>query len=334
MKILVRAPNWIGDSVLALPAIECLSKNFPQAEIWVAAKEWVKDIFYAHDFIKEVLLLPESDDIKGLRNLAQKIKELEFEIGILFTNSFFSALIFYLAKIPQRWGYSRDGRGILLTKGVAVKEQESNLHQLIYYLNLISELGLKTYPPKLSLVLTPEEKRQAKELLLSFNIDLKRPLAILSPGASYGPAKRWPASKFAELANLLLERKNARTLVIGSSNEIELAEAIASSMKEEPINLSGKTSLRLLASLIIHADLFITNDSGPMHLANALNVPVVAIFGPTDPAITGPFQEPAAVIKKDVPCWPCSYRECPFDHRCMMNIDVEEVYQACQKFLE
>jgi heptosyltransferase-2 len=334
MKILVRAPNWIGDSVLALPAIECLSKNFPQAEIWVAAKEWVKDIFYAHDFIKEVLLLPESDDIKGLRNLAQKIKELEFEIGILFTNSFFSALIFYLAKIPQRWGYSRDGRGILLTKGVAVKEQEANLHQLIYYLNLISELGLKTYPPKLSLVLTPEEKRQAKELLLSFNIDLKRPLAILSPGASYGPAKRWPASKFAELANLLSERKKVRTLVIGSSNEIELAEAIASSMKEEPINLSGKTSLRLLASLIIHADLFITNDSGPMHLANALNVPVVAIFGPTDPAITGPFQEPAAVIKKDVPCWPCSYRECPFDHRCMMNIDVEEVYQACQKFLE
>jgi len=334
MKILVRAPNWIGDSVLSLPAVECLSKNFPQAEIWVAGKEWVKDVFYAPDFIKDVLLLPEADDIKSLRNLAQKIKELEFEIGILFTNSFFSALLFYLAKIPQRWGYSKDGRGLLLTRGVAVKEQEANLHQLAYYLNLVSELGLKTYPPKLSLVLTPEEKRQAKELLLSFNLDLKLPLVILNPGASYGPAKRWPGSKFAELANLLSERKKAKTLVIGSSNEIELAEAIASSMKEEPINLSGKTSLRLLASLIVHAGLFISNDSGPMHLANALKVPVVAIFGPTDPAITGPFQEPAAVIKKEVPCWPCSYRECPFDHRCMMNIDVEEVYQACQKFLE
>jgi heptosyltransferase-2 len=334
MKILVRAPNWIGDSVLALPAIECLSKNFPNAEIWVAAKEWVKDIFYAHDFIKEVLLLPESDDIKALRNLAQKIKELEFEVGILFTNSFFSALTFYLARIPQRWGYSRDGRGILLTKGVTVREQEANLHQLVYYLNLISELGLKTYPPKLSLVLTPEEKKQAEELLLSFNIDSKRPLAVLSPGASYGPSKRWPASKFAELASLLSERKKARVLVVGSPNEADLAEAVTSSMKEKAINLSGKTSLRLLASLITHADLFITNDSGPMHLANALNVPVVAIFGPTDPAITGPFQEPATVIKKEVPCWPCSYRECPFDHRCMMNIGVEEVYQACQKFLE
>lgn len=334
MKILVRAPNWIGDSILALPAAECLSKNFPQAKIWVAAKEWVKDLFSPNDFIDGVLPLPESDDIKSLRTSAQRIKDLGFEVGVLLTNSFSSALLFYLAKIPQRWGYARDGRGILLTKGAAVKEQEASPHQLNYYLNLISELGLKIYPPKLSLALTPEEKKAAKELLLSHNIDLKCPLAILSPGASYGPSKRWPEFKFAELAGLLSERKKAEILIIGSENEVELAESVASSMRKPPLNLCGRTSLRLLASLIIHADLFISNDSGPMHMANALNVPVIAIFGPTDPTITGPFQEPAAVIKKKVPCWPCAYRECPFDHRCMMNIDTEEVYQACQKFLE
>jgi len=334
VKILVRAPNWIGDSILALPAIECLSKNFPQSKIWIAAKEWVAGLFSAHDFIKGVIPLPGTDDIKSLLNSAQKIKELDPDIGILFSNSFSSALLFYLAKIPQRWGYSRDGRGILLTKGTTVKGEEATLHQLNYYLNLISGLGLKTYAPKLSLPLTPEEKREAKSLLLSFNVDLNNPLAILSPGASFGPSKRWPASKFAELANLLSERKKTEILIIGSRDENELAETIVFSTRKKAVNLCGKTTLRLLAGLISHADLFVSNDSGPMHMANALNVPVVAIFGPTNPLITGPFQEPAAVVKKDVPCWPCSYRECPFDHRCMINIGAEDVYQACQKFLE
>lgn len=334
MKILVRAPNWIGDSILAIPAAECLSKNFPQAEIWISAKEWVKDLFAAHDFIKGVIPLPDTDDLKNLMNSAQKIKNLGFEIGVLFTNSFASALLFFLARIPQRWGYSKDGRGLLLTKGATPNKQKENLHQLDYYLNLISGLDLKTYPPRLSLPLTSEEKRQTKELLHSLKVDLKRPLIILNPGASYGPAKRWPAIKFAELANLLQERKNAEIIIIGSGNEVSLAESISSSMRRAAFNLSGKTSLRLLAALISHADLFISNDSGPMHMANALKIPVIAIFGPTDPSLTGPFQEPAAVIKKDVPCWPCSYRECPFDHRCMMNIEAEEVYQSCQKFLE
>jgi len=333
MKIIVRVPNWIGDSILAVPATYSLSKNFPQAQIWMAAKEWVKDLFISHDFIKGVIPIPDLNDLKTLRDSVQEIKKFHFDIGILLTNSFSSALLFYLAKIPERWGYTRDGRGVLLTKGVGLKKQEDCSHQVNYYLGLISGLGLKTSPPKISLPITQEEKREAKEVLLSLNVDLKRPLIILHPGASYGPAKRWHTEKYAELAILLQDRKKADVLITGSPDEAELAESIASFMTKKPLNLAGKTSLRLLAGLISHADLFITNDSGPMHMANAMKIPAIAIFGPTDPSLTGPFQQPAAIIKKDVPCWPCSYRECPFDHRCMINIDPEEVFQACQKFL-
>lgn len=333
MKIVVRAPNWIGDAILSLPALESLRKNFPQAQIWIAAREWVKDLFTSYHFIKGVIPLSNLDSLKGVRSAAKNLKESNFDTGILLTNSFSSAFLFYLAKIPERWGYTRDGRGILLTRSVTPKGREELSHQLNYYLELISGLGLKTYPSEIYLPLTQEEKSSAKEMLLSLNIDLKRPLVVLNPGASYGPAKRWPASRFAEVARLFQQRKNAEILIIGSSDESELAESIVSSMTKKPLSLAGKTNLRLLAGLISHAAVFVTNDSGPMHLANALKTPVTAIFGPTDPRLTGPFQEPAMVIKKDVLCWPCSYRECPFDHGCMMKIEPEEVFKASQKFL-
>ncbi len=333
MKIVVRAPNWIGDAILSLPALESLRKNFPQAQIWIAAREWVKDLFTSYPFIKGVIPLSNLDSLKGVRSAAKNLKESNFDTGILLTNSFSSAFLFYLAKIPERWGYTRDGRGILLTRSVTPKGREELSHQLNYYLELISGLGLKAYPSEIYLPLPQEEKTSAKEMLLSLNIDLKRPLVVLNPGASYGPAKRWPASRFAEVARLFQQRKNAEILIIGSSDESELAESIVSSMTKKPLSLAGKTNLRLLAGLISHAAVFVTNDSGPMHLANALKTPVTAIFGPTDPRLTGPFQEPAMVIKKDVLCWPCSYRECPFDHGCMMKIEPEEVFNASQKFL-
>jgi len=333
MKIIVRAPNWIGDSILAVPAAYSLSRNFPQAQIWIAAKEWVKDLFSSHDFIKGIFPLPDADGFRNLKDSIQKIKSFNFDIGVLLTNSFSSAFLFYLSKIPERWGYSTDGRRVLLTRRVALKKGEDSSHQLNYYLDLISGLGLKTSPPKISLPVTQEEKGKAKEMLLSLNVDLKKPLIILNPGASYGPSKRWHAENYAKLAILLQDRKKAEILITGSKDEAELVESIASFMTKKPLNLAGQTSLRELAGLISNADLFITNDSGPMHIANALKIPVIAIFGPTNPNSTGPFQQPAAVIKKDVPCWPCSYRECPFDHRCMISIDPEEVFEACQKFL-
>lgn len=332
MKIAVRAPNWIGDSILSLAAIKSLSKNFPRAEIWVAAKEWVKNIYTPYDFIKGVILLPETNDLKCLKNSIQRLKDFHFDIGLLLTNSFASALLFYLAKIPQRWGYSRDGRRMLLTKAVPANPQDSCCHQLEYYLRLLSGLGLKTDPPSLLFSISQDETETARQLLFSHGVDFGRPIVTLHPGASYGPAKRWPVEKFAALATLFQEKERANILLTGAPNEIDLVKSVSSLMNINPFNLAGKTNLRILAGIIHLSQLFVTNDSGPMHLANALRTPVVTIFGPTNPAITGPFQEPSAVIKKEVACWPCSYRECPFDHRCMVNIEPEEVFEVCSPF--
>ncbi len=333
MKIVVRAPNWVGDSVLALPAMETIIRNYPDSEVWVAAQPWVKDLFPMSGMFAGTISLPEQKGLKNLRDAARSLREARFDLGILFTNSFASALVFYLAKIPQRWGYKKDGRGLLLTKGIPIRHEENPAHQTRYYLDLLIGLGLKGFHEEYSLPADQRERALTEEWLESQNIQIQSPFIIINPGAYYGSAKRWPAERYAELASLLQSRMRAQVLIIGSSGETPLAEAIASRMSERPHILTGKTSLPRLAALLIISDLFVTNDSGPMHLANVLKVPLVALFGPTDPARTGPKQQPAIVIHKEAPCWPCLYRQCPFDHRCMMNISSEEVLQACQKLL-
>ncbi len=331
MKIIVHVPNWIGDSILALPTLESLSLNFPEDQVWVAAKDWVKDLFFACDFVEGTIALSSKGNLKSLRHSVRALKTSGFDLGVLLPNSFSSALLFYHAKIPQRWGYKKDGRGFLLTRGVALPKNA--LHQGQYYLDLLSQLGLQAMVREIKFPLKQDEKRKANEYLRMLNVDMKKPIILLHPGAAYGSSKRWPVQKYARLADLFYERDQASILIIGSLDEVETAEALCSAVGTEPINLAGKTSLRLLAGLISHASLFVSNDSGPMHMANALKVPVVALFGPSDPSMTRPFQQPSTVIKKSVPCWPCSYRVCPFDHRCMMNIEPEEVYEAGKKYL-
>lgn len=332
-KIVIRAPNWIGDSILALPAMANLKQNFPESELWVAANEWVGDLFRMANYFEGIIPLPGQNNLKNLNFSARELRKSTFDLGILLTNSFGSALLFYLARIPQRWGYKRDSRGFLLTRGVPVQNRANLSHQVHYYLDLISCLGLKNYTTELNLSLDQRELARGKKWLESLNIDTKKPLVIINPGAFYGPAKRWPASKYSELASILQEKNNAQILIIGSETEIPLAERIATDMHEKPFILAGQTSLSELAAVINFSSVFISNDSGPMHLANALKIPIVALFGPTDPQRTGPYQNPYILFHKGAPCWPCSYRECPFDHRCMMSITPQEVFEACQEFL-
>jgi heptosyltransferase-2 len=331
-KIVVRAPNWIGDSILAWPALANLKRNYSESQIWVAAHSWVKDLFTMDALYEGIIPLPGKTNLKNLYASAQKLKERDFDLGILLTNSFSSALLFYLARIPHRWGNKKDGRGLFLTRKISVPEQNP-VHQVRYYLDLLSGLGLREYTSELILRVPSEIQKQTEARLRSLRIEKKRPLVIINPGAFYGSAKRWPPSKYAELAALLQDKHNAQILIIGSADETRLAESISSLMRESPVIMAGQTTLPQLAGVISFADLFISNDSGPMHLANSLKIPVVALFGPTDPKKTGPYQPPHVLIHKGAPCWPCSYRECPFEHRCMMNISVQETLQACQGFL-
>lgn len=334
MKIVVRAPNWIGDSILSLPALVSVEKSFPDAEIWVAASEWTKGIFLSLDFVKGIIPISNRNGYKNIRLDAQELKKQSFDIGILFTNSFGSALLFSLAKIPERWGYARDGRHLLLTKRVGIPLLEAPKHHIQYYLSLCSGLGLKTARPVLDFPLSGDARIQARDLFQSLSVDMNKPIILLSPGASYGPAKRWPASFFSRLATELQRNNDAEILITGSGMDKEIAAAIAAPMSKKPVDLTGKTTLSQLAGSISLSNLFITNDSGPMHLANALKIPVVAIFGPTDPQITGPYQSPSKVLQGQVPCWPCSYRACPFEHQCMTQVSPEKVLEGCQDFLK
>lgn len=333
MKIVVRAPNWVGDAVLALPAMMAIKKNFPESEIRVAAEEWVEDLFSMSDMFPDSISLPKQKGIQSFKDSVRKIRDGRFDLGILLTNSFSSALVFAMARIPQRWGYNKDGRGLLLTKRVPVHPQTKRAHQVHYYLALLSGLGLETDAEEFALSVNGQKVAETKAWLDTLNVQIKNPLVIINPGGYYGSAKRWPAEKYAELASLIQDNYPAQIMIIGSSDEKPLAEAISSRMKTPPLVLTGQTSLSRLAALIRFADLFVTNDSGPMHLANFLKVPVVALFGPTEPARTGPFLEPSVVVHKGAPCWPCSYRQCPFDHRCMMDITPDEVFQSCQRLL-
>jgi heptosyltransferase-2 len=332
-KIIIRAPNWIGDSILSIPAITSLHSNFHDAEIWVAATDWVRDIYSSFDFIRGIFPLPDNDSTREWSRSARSLRSHGFDIGLLLTNSFSSALHFYQAKIPERWGYKKDLRSVFLSRSIPAPKKEVVRHQVEYYLDLVSALGFERIPPRLQLPLNEGENEKATAYLNSTGRTPSRPLVVFSPGASYGPAKRWPASSFAELGKLLLTRCDADLAVIGSANESDLAEEISSGLSQKPMILTGKIPLRLTAAVIKQAELFITNDSGPMHMANALGIPTVAIFGPTDPRRTGPFQEPSSVLKKDVPCSPCLYRVCPFDHPCMKMIHPRDVLEAGERYL-
>ena len=334
MKLLVRAPNWIGDAVMSIPALTCLNRNNPSAEIWLAGTPWVDDVFRGKEFIRGFLVLSSRTTLASLKKDARMIRNEGFDAGLLLTNSFASALLFAKARIPQRWGYNRDGRALLLTQAVKPPVGEPKLHQVHYYTRLVEQLGECSCSPELSLEPDEDDIQEATKILLSQGINLEAPIVALNPGAYYGTAKRWPAARFVELARKFQGRSGTQIVFFGSSEERSLAEEIGSRLSQPPLVLSGKTTLRQLIALLSLTSLFVTNDSGPMHLANAIKTPVVAIFGPTDFRVTGPFQAPSAIIRKDVSCWPCSYRSCPLDHRCMLEITAEEVFQTCQEFLQ
>jgi heptosyltransferase-2 len=330
MKVIVRAPTWVGDAVLSLPAVAAVRRGLPGSELWVAAKKDVGELYTAAGLADGILHLPEENSLGSLRRAAQAIRRRGFDAGLLLTNSFVSALLFFLAGIPERWGYAADGRSLLLTRPIRRKKSGAVRHHVHFYLDLAAALGFEAASPELRLTAGAQDIAAMRLRLRELGLDPARPLLILCPGASYGPAKRWPAESFAEAAALLQERRGAEVLVIGSAAELDIAETIRGRLARRPAVLTGQTGLRDLLALIAAAALVISNDTGPMHLANALGVPVVGVFGPTNPEATGPLTEPSRVVKKDVPCWPCYYRKCPLDHRCLTLISAADVAAAAE----
>jgi heptosyltransferase-2 len=340
MKILIRATNWVGDAIMALPALRAVRSHFADAEVAVLARPYVADI-YRHQQICDQLIPydPRGDHagLSGRENLASKLRSHKFDLALLLQNAFDAAWLTWRAGIPQRIGYARDGRSLLLTKAVPVPRRgEIPAHEQFYYLELIRRAGwLDTSGEEkcISLRLAPGLREQAENRLLAAGSRPKALRVAIGAGAAYGSAKCWPPEKFADVANRLTTQFDADVILFGTPAESSVSSAIAAAMRRPPIDLTGKTAIADLPALLSQCHLFIGNDSGAMHVAAAVGLPVVAVFGPTDPHGTAPVTPRCTVIQEKPYCSPCFLRRCPTDHRCMTRVTPDAVEAAARSWL-
>ena len=337
--ILVRGVNWIGDGVMTLPALRALRKGLPGTGISLLVKPWVSPVFENNPCIDEIIHYSDTHEgITGKSRLAWALRKKNFCRAILLQNAFDAALLTFLAGIGDRSGYNTDGRGFLLTNAIPVPKNKDSVHQIYYYLNLLSHIGIEaTYnSPYINLGL--DERLTARESLKT----LRRPVLGINPGATYGSAKRWFPDRFAEIINWFISDTGGSAIIFGGASETSIADEIFRKVipdfrvQHSLLNLAGKTSLRELISLISECDVFLTNDSGPLHLAYAVRTPLVGIFGSTDPSLTGPppGEDGCLIIKPDMPCSPCFERSCKNrDLRCMYSILSDEVYYGIKELL-
>lgn len=337
MKLLVRATNWVGDAVMSIPALRAIREGHPGAEIAVLARHWVAEIYQREDFCDRLLIYENTGRHAGMRGrlqLASELRELQFDCAILLQNAFDAALIAWLAGIPRRIGYARDGRGFLLTDAIPTPERGSiPAHQRYYYLELLRRAGFLNALPKVEEIHLHGDAATGGELFRSFGLEGERVVGI-SPGAAFGSAKRWLPERFAESAGRLATELGAAVAIFGSQEERELCALVAADIQAPVKNFAGETSLAEFIDLAAACRVYLTNDSGAMHIASALGVPTVAVFGATNHLTTGPTGSLARVVREPVECSPCLKRECPIDHRCMTRVDAARVAATALELLK
>ena len=319
---------------MSLPAISSVRAGFPEAKIHILAKPWVAEVFAGMSGVDGTILYQATGIHQGLRGrwrLARELKKEGFGLAILLPNSFDSAFLFYLSGISRRAGYKTDGRGWLLTHPAIVSKEVKKGHQVDYYLHLVASLG---FPPEgriPSLKAHARCREEVQGILQSCGVTDAELLVGISPGASYGSAKEWFPERYGELATRVARKLGGRVLLLGSRGDQKAANLIWQRASMGPVNLAGKTTLGQALALISRCRVLVTNDSGLMHVAAALGIPTVAIFGSTDPLRTGPLGETFRVLQKPIPCAPCLKPECPEDRKCMSLISVDEVFSEVEK---
>jgi heptosyltransferase-2 len=317
-NILIRATNWVGDAVMCLPALRAIRGRYPQAHVTILAKPAVADLYARESCVDEVIRYNARPG-----RMARELRTRGFDCAILLQNAFEAAWIAWLAGISNRIGYSRDGRGWLLTHSVPVPRRgEIPRHERFYYLELLRRAGLIDSLPE-----SPMIRLEHPDV---------KPARIIgvSPGAAYGNAKRWLPERFAEAAGKLASARQASIALFGSASERSACEQIAQLLNGHIVtNHAGQTTLAQFIDLAAACELFLTNDSGAMHIASALGVPTIAVFGATDDAGTGPTGPNARVVREPVECSPCLLRECPIDHRCMSRVSADRVVKEALALL-
>lgn len=335
MRTLVRVSNWLGDAVMNTAALSALKESDSGGHLAVLAIPWVADVFRCHPAVDEILLYDRTGKdagLLGMRRVAQRLRSRDFDRAYVLPNSFSSALVPFLARIPKRIGYSGHRRRLLLTDVQPFPEDVVGQHQVRHYLHLAGAEDPGRYEPRV--FVSPEEQEAAKKRLLESGLDPAEGVVGLSPGAAFGPAKRWLPERFAEAARDIQAERGCGIVIFGGNAEHEVGSQVAAGISGPSLDLTGKTKLRELIGLLSVCRLLVTNDSGTMHLAAALGVPVAAVFGSTDPEATGPIGEHVRVIRHPIECSPCFERTCPYGHyRCMKLVESSEVVEAALDLL-
>jgi heptosyltransferase-2 len=328
-NILVRLPNWIGDLVMALPIIYDLKNKYPNAKITVMLKENLKDLVTNNKNISEIYCFKKPRNKIYPKKIIKDLKNKNFDLAILLTNSLSSSLWLYFAKIKQIIGY-RNFRSFFLTKKIKFPKDKNNIHQINLYKNLLKPLNIKI--SKTLPILKPDEnlKEKVKKILIENGYNKSKRLIAINAFAAYGSAKCYPLDKYISLTKKLINDKNNIVIFIGDKkNQIKNLEIFES---KQVINLIGQTTLKELIALISLTNIFISNDSGPMHIASSLNKNLIAIFGSTSDIMTSPYSKNQIVINKKVSCSPCFKRKCPIDLKCLNEIKVDEILNEIKKF--
>jgi heptosyltransferase II len=335
-KIIVRMPNWLGDAVRATPILEDLRNQWKEAEITAMCQSNLTGLIKADPNIDEILSFQKP---KGLlpriyqEDTIEPLQRGKYDLGILLTNSLSSAWWFWRGQVKRRIGFAANLRSPLLTDAVPYPKAMESQDLVQTYKALLTPLGIplsNTFP---HLYVTEEEQLAAKQLLEKYEIGEDNLIIGVNPGSAYGPARCWPPERFKEVTLRLIKNPRVRVVYFGDQSGAALVHQICTDLPKSVVNLAGKTNMRELIALIQRCTLLLTNDSGPMHLANALGTPQVALFGSTCDVRAGPYNNRTKVIHKHVECSPCYKRVCPIDFRCMKRIEVEEVYNEIEKLL-
>jgi heptosyltransferase II len=342
VKILVRATNWVGDAIMAIPALQVVRSRWPDAQLTVLARPWVADLYRGQGIADNLIVFESRGRHKGLRGREKLIAELryeKFDIALLLQNAFEAAWLAWRAGIPERIGYARDRRSWLLTRAIEVPaEGEIPAHEKYYYLELLRRAGWLKHDKlpaveHIALSISADAREAAAQRLIAAGARPGAMWIAFAPGAAYGSAKCWAPERYASLADELILAYDADVILFGTPQESDMAARIQKSMRSRAVSLVGATQIGELPALLGACRLFVGNDSGAMHVASAAGLPIVGVFGPTDPDGTSPVTPQFALVRQPVACSPCFLRHCPIDHRCMTRISVREVFVAAENFI-
>lgn len=338
MRILVKGVNWLGDAVMSLPAIDWLHERYPQAHVSVLTLANLADVYAGRTSVQTVIPYRKQGGLAGIRQwfaLVADLRARHLDLAVLLPGSFHSALTVWWAGIPQRRGHARELRGWMLTDRVPRRPPHEDAHRVTDYLRLAAHPAPPPCDRGPNLPVDPEDLAWVDDTVRAAGLDpAAQPLIAINPGATYGGAKCWPAERFVALGQRLIAEAHASLVVVGGPAEQALGEQIAGRWpKAHAICLAGKTSIRRLAALLSRCRLLVTNDTGPMHVAQAVGTRIVAIFGPTDPINTPPWGNRHVIVREPVACSPCFLRECPIDHRCMDRVQVDDVFHAAERLI-